>query len=86
MAGSTTGVIDPRKKSRCSVEFQRVGMVQESMQCCNMLLRHEYMMVSFPRVNRWGRDVHCIVGVLGSATTRYDLVITRKRDGLIAQC
>ena len=31
-------------------------------------------------VNRWGRDVHCIVGVLGSATTRYDSVITRKGE------
>ena len=32
-------------------------------------------------VNRWGWDVHCIVGVLGSATTRYDSVITRKGEG-----
>ena len=32
-------------------------------------------------VNRWGRDVHCIVGVLGSVTTRYDSVITRKGEG-----
>ena len=86
MAGNTTGLIDPRKKFRCSVEFQRVGMVQESVQCGNILLQHEYMMVSFPLVNRWGRDAHCIVGVLGSSTTRYDLVITRKRSGLVGQC
>ena len=33
------------------------------------------------RVNRWGRDVHCIVGVLGSATTRFDLIITRSGGG-----
>ena len=32
-------------------------------------------------VNRWGRDVHCILGVFGSATTRYDSVITRKGEG-----
>ena len=32
-------------------------------------------------VNRWGRDVHCIIGVLRSATTRYDSVITRKGEG-----
>ena len=32
-------------------------------------------------VNRWGRDVHCIVGILGSVTTRYDSVITRKGEG-----
>ena len=32
-------------------------------------------------INRWGRDVHCIVGVLGSVTTRYDSVITRKGEG-----
>ena len=32
-------------------------------------------------VNRWGRDVHCIVGVLGSMATRYDSVITRKGEG-----
>ena len=34
-----------------------------------------------PGVNRWGRDVHCIVGVLGSVTTRYYSVITRKGEG-----
>ena len=33
-------------------------------------------MVSFPLVHRWGRDVDYIVGVLGSLTTRYDLVIS----------
>ena len=32
-------------------------------------------------VNKWGRDVHCIVGVLGSATTRYDSVITCQGEG-----
>ena len=32
-------------------------------------------------INRWGRDVLCIVGVLGSVTTRYDSVITRKGEG-----
>ena len=32
-------------------------------------------------VNRWVRDVHCIVGVLGSATIRYDSVIARKGAG-----
>ena len=32
-------------------------------------------------VNRWGWDVHCIVGVLGSVTTRYDSIITRKWEG-----
>ena len=32
-------------------------------------------------LNRWGKDVHCIVGVLGNATTRYDSVITRKGEG-----
>ena len=36
-------------------------------------------------LNRWGRDDHCIVGVLGSATTRYDSVITRSRGGLVGQ-
>ena len=36
-------------------------------------------------LNRWGMDVHCIVGVLGSATTRYDSVITRSRGGLVGQ-
>ena len=32
-------------------------------------------------VNRWDRNVHCIVGVLESVTTRYDSVITRKGEG-----
>ena len=32
-------------------------------------------------VNRRGRDVHCIVGLLGSATTRYVSVITSKGEG-----
>ena len=32
-------------------------------------------------VNRWGRDIHCIVRVLESVTTRYDSVITRKGEG-----
>ena len=27
-------------------------------------------------VRRWGRDVHCIVGVLGRLTTRHELVIS----------
>ena len=35
-------------------------------------------------VSRRGRDVHCIVGVLGSATTRYDSVITRRREEPVA--
>ena len=39
MAGNTTGVIDPRNKFRCSVEFQRVGMVQESVQYGNISSR-----------------------------------------------
>ena len=32
-------------------------------------------------VNRRGMGVHCIVGVLGSATTRYVSVITHKGEG-----
>ena len=32
-------------------------------------------------VNRWVRDFHGIVGVLGSATIRYDSVIARNRAG-----
>ena len=32
-------------------------------------------------VNRWGRDVHCIVSVLESATTRCDSVITCSGGG-----
>ena len=38
-------------------------------------------MTSFPLVHRWGRDVHYIVGVLGSLTTRYDLVISYHAGG-----
>ena len=39
------------------------------------------MMASFPLVHRWGRDIHYIVGVLGSLTTRYDLVISCHGSG-----
>ena len=31
------------------------------------LLRHGHMKASFPLVYRWGRDVHCTVGVLGKS-------------------
>ena len=34
------------------------------------MLRHGYTTASFPLVYRWRKDVHCIVGVLGSLTTR----------------
>ena len=37
-------------------------------------------------VGRWGRDVHCIVGVLGSLTARHDLVISCNRGGQVSQC
>ena len=37
-------------------------------------------------VRRWGRDVHCIVGVLGSLTTRHDLVLSCNRGGQVSQC
>ena len=33
-------------------------------------------MASFPLVHRWERDAHYIVSVLGSLTTRYDLVMS----------
>ena len=39
------------------------------------------MIASFPLVHRWGRNVHCIVGVLGSLTTPYNLVISYQRGG-----
>ena len=37
-------------------------------------------------VRRWGRDVHCIVGVLRRLTTRHDLIIACKRGGQVSQC
>ena len=45
--------------------------------CCGM----GYDGIMSSGVNKWGRDVHCIVGVFGRATTRYDLVITRSGGG-----
>ena len=48
----------------------------------NHVLRHRRMITSFPLVHyRWGRDVLCIVGVLGSLITRYDLVILCHEGG-----
>ena len=44
------------------------------------------MTASFPLVHRRGKDVHCIVGVLGSLTTRYDSVITRDGEGWSFSC
>ena len=43
-----------------------------------ILLRYRYMTASFPLVYRWGKDVNCIVGVLGRLTTRHIIV---SRDG-----
>ena len=40
-----------------------------------------YDSIIFSGVLRWGRDAYCIIGVLGSVTTRYDSVITRKGEG-----
>ena len=48
------------------------------------VLRHRFMTASFPLVYRWGRGVHCIVGVVGSLTTRHDLVISCKRGGTVS--
>ena len=39
------------------------------------------MIASFPLVHRWGRDVHCVVGVLGSLTIRYYLSYRVKGAG-----
>ena len=43
------------------------------------------MTASFPLVYRLEKDVHCIVGVLGSLATRYDSVIARNRGGPVTQ-
>ena len=46
-----------------------------------VLLRRKQWRQFHSLVRRRGRDVHCTVGVLGSATKRYDSVITRKGEG-----
>ena len=51
-----------------------------------LLLRDGYMTASFPLVYRRGKDIHCIVGVLGSLTTRYDSVITLNGKGWSFSC
>ena len=50
------------------------------------MLRYRRVIASLPPVYRWGKDVHCIVGVLGSLTTRYDTVITRNGEGWSLSC
>ena len=50
------------------------------------VLRYRRVIASFLSVYRWGKDVHCIVGVLGSLTTRYDSVITRYGEGWPLSC
>ena len=49
------------------------------------VLRYRRVIASFPPVYRWGKDVHCIVGVLGSLTRRYDSVIARNGGGPVSQ-
>ena len=49
------------------------------------LLRYRYMTTLFPHVYRWGRDVHCIVGVLGSLTTRMIWSYRVTGEGLVIQ-
>ena len=39
-----------------------------------------YYGIIFSGVNRWGRDVHCIVGVLGKSSHTHMLVIVACKD------